>query len=174
MTATLPPPEVVVPVTAWPHRVAELRAADGTVLEHEPPLGSPITMAEYDAKLASVRLAQVVALSTVTEYPSAVAALASGLEVPPLTLVDKIRTDPDVACAGGANTSGTATSQIEAMATQTPIEVIPHVLFALRLTRGTEGDPRFELPPLVPPRAAWLVLPATSPISGIPSLSASM
>jgi hypothetical protein len=45
--------------------------------------------------------------------------------MPPFPLVDKMSTVPEEARAGGANASGTATSQIAAIETQSATEATP-------------------------------------------------
>jgi hypothetical protein len=44
------PTTATLPVTAGPHFDAVLRASEGTVVAHDDVLGSPMTMAEYEAK----------------------------------------------------------------------------------------------------------------------------
>jgi hypothetical protein len=59
-----------------------------------------------------------------------VAARASGLDEPPFTLVERMRTVPaDWAAAGGVVERGIATNQIAAMATQNPTDAIPRLRF---------------------------------------------
>jgi hypothetical protein len=61
------PTTATLPATAALQVATVLKASEGTVVAHVPPLlGSPMTMAEYEANWALVRSSQVAGVSTVT------------------------------------------------------------------------------------------------------------
>lgn|GEM_PF-3602277 len=86
---------------------------------------------------------QVEADATVTEYPSAAAAVASALDDPPFTLVDKISTDTDDALAGTdpATTPAAVTAPTPAATTDAGTATMPAAAITgastTRTRRGT-------------------------------------
>ena len=102
------PTTATFPVTAAPHVAALLSASAGTPDAHDEPDGSPITIAEYAANCAVVIASHVAGVATVTVSPDGTPS-ASALDDPPFTLVERISTDCDAACATAGRVTATAT-----------------------------------------------------------------
>src|SRR5712691_1432791 len=111
------PSRATFPVTAGPQVPAVLSASAGTEDAQEPPLdGSPMISSEYALNCAVVIASQVAGVATVTVYPVGTAC-ASALDEPPVTLVDKISTEPETAWAALAVATPAAASATVPVAT---------------------------------------------------------